>query len=123
MVDDFHNEREWANFMAGIHQIYPDAKIIELPNDHQAFHVMYDLTERIRVSGANVVHGSGIERGGVEPHWRALVDSNDRMIMAICFNMDVGDGLEFADDPGYPAKLATEAIRLSTSYVVYAMTH
>jgi hypothetical protein len=45
------------------------------------------------------------------------------MIMAICFNMDVGDGLEFADDPSYPAVLATEAIRLSTSYVMYAMTH
>ena len=123
MVDDLHNEREWAIFIAGMRQIYPDARIIELPNDHQAFHVMYDLTDRIRVPGANVVHGSGIERGGVDPHWRALVDSNDRMIMAICFNMDVGDGLEFADDPGYPAKLATEAIRLSTSYVMYAMTH
>jgi hypothetical protein len=26
MVDDFHNEREWAIFMHGIHQIYPGLK-------------------------------------------------------------------------------------------------
>src|SRR5262245_15834221 len=69
MVDDFHNEREWAIFMRGIHQIYPNAKIVELDNDHPAFHVMYDLTNRVRVPGANVVHGSGVERGGVDPHW------------------------------------------------------
>lgn len=123
MVDDFHNEREWAIFMRGIHQIYPDAKIIEMENDHPAFHVMYDMTNRVRVPGANVVHGSGVERQGYVPHWRALVDSNGRMIMSICFNMDVGDGWEFADVPDYPANLSTEAIRLGVSYAMYAMTH
>lgn len=123
LVDDFHNEREWAIFMAGINQIYPNANIIELPDDHPAFHVMYNLTKRIRVSGANVVHGSGIERGGVVPHWRGLLDSNGRMIIAINFNMDMGDGWEFADDPTYPADQSTEAIRLGISYAVYAMTH
>lgn len=123
MVDDFHNDREWAIFMRGIRQIYPDAKIVELDNDHPAFHVMYDLTNRVRVPGANVVHGSGIERGGVDPHWRALVDGQGRMIMSICFNMDVGDGWEFADVPDYPANLSTEAIRLGVSYAMYAITH
>lgn len=123
MVDDFHNDREWAIFMRGVHQVYPDAKIVELDNDHPAFHVMYDLSKRVRVSGANVVHGSGIERGGIDPHWRALVDDKGRMIMSICFNMDVGDGWEFADVPDYPANQSTEAIRLGVSYAMYAMTH
>ena len=43
--------------------------------------------------------------------------------MAICFNMDVGDGWEFADDPSYPERFASEAIRLGVNYVLYAMTH
>ena len=123
MVDDFHNEREWENFMAGIYQIYPDAQVEDLTDSDPAFHVLFDLKERIRVPGANVVHGSQIERGGVVPHWRAMRDSKGRMIIAICFNMDVGDGLEFADDPSYPEKYSGEAIRLATNYVMYAMTH
>jgi hypothetical protein len=123
MVDDFHNEREWARFMAGIHMIDPAARIEELQDDSAPFHVVYDLNERVRVVGANVVHSGGVERGGTFPHWRAMVDAKGRMIVAICFNMDIGDGWEFADDPEYPERLSSAAIRLGTNYVVYAMTH
>jgi hypothetical protein len=123
MADDFHNDSEWAQFMAGIHQMNPAMQAEELEDADSAFHVVYDLKERVRVPGANVVHGSGVERGGVVPHWRAIRDSKGRMIVAICFNMDVGDGWEFADDPAYPEKLSSEAIRLGVNYVMYAMTH
>jgi hypothetical protein len=123
MVDDFHNDTEWEVFMEGMRQIYPDAQVMELDASHPAFHVLYDFKQLVRVPGANVVHGSGIERGGVVPHWRAVVDSKGRIIVAICFNMDIGDGWEFADDPEYPAQFSTEAIRLGVSYAIYAMTH
>jgi hypothetical protein len=123
MVDDFHNEREWANFMRGMQMIDPAAAADELGDDDPAFHVMFDLKERIRVPGANVVHGDGIERGGAVPHWRAVRDSRGRMMVAITFNQDVGDGWEFADHPDYPEKYASAAIRIGTNFVVYAMTH
>jgi hypothetical protein len=123
MVDDFHNEREWANFMNGIRQVNPALEAEELEDPDPIFHVVYDMKNRVRVPGANVVHGSGIERGGVTPHWRAIRDPNGRIIIVICFNMDVGDGWEFADDPMYPERFASEAIRLGVNYVLYAMTH
>jgi hypothetical protein len=123
MVDDFHNDGEWANFMRGMRQVDPAAEVVELQDSDQAFHVLFDMKERIRVPGANVVHGDGVERRGYVPHWRAIVDRRGRMIVAICFNMDVGDGWEFADDPTYPEKFASEAIRLGANYVLYAMTH
>jgi hypothetical protein len=123
MVDDFHNEREWEGFMRGIRQINPTAEVIELEDDHPAFHVLFDMKDRVRVPGANVVHGSQIERGGTVPHWRAILDSHGRMMIAVTFNMDVGDGWEFADEPEYPERYASEAMRLGTNYVVYAMTH
>jgi hypothetical protein len=123
MVDDFHNEYEWANFMDGIHMINPRMEATELENGDPAFHVLFDMGERIRVPGANVVHGSGIERGGTVPHWRAIRDSKDRMNIAISFNQDMGDGWEFADDPYYPERYSSEAIRLGVSYAIYAMTH
>lgn len=123
MVDDFHNENEWANFMAGIQMIDSSARADELEDDDPAFHVLFDMKERIRVPGANVVHGSGIERGGTVPHWRAIRDSRGRIMVAISFNQDVGDGWEFADDPQYPERFASAAIRIGTNYVMYALTH
>lgn len=122
MVDDFHNEREWATFMEGIQQMGLGAEPEELPDTAPAFHVLFDV-ERIRVSGANVVHGSGIERGGTIPHWRGIMDSHERMMVAINFNQDMGDGWEFADVPDYPEAMSSQAIRLGTNYVVYTMTH
>ena len=123
MVDDFHSDREWAIFMRGMRQIYPEVEVVELDDSFPAFHVLFDLKDRVRVPGANVVHGDGIERGGTVPHWRAVLDSRGRMIVAISFNMDVGDGWEFADDPDYPERFANEAIRLGTNYAIYALTH
>lgn len=122
-VDDFHNEREWANFMKGIHDMYPAAEAQELTDDEPAFHVLYDLTHRVRVPGANVVLGSGIERGGIVPHWRGIFDSRGRMMIAISFNQDVGDAWEFADVPEYPERLSSEGIRIGVNYAIYAMTH
>ena len=122
-VDDFHNDSEWAIFMEGIHQIDPRAQAVELSDDDPAFHVVYDMKDRVRVPGANVVHGSGIERGGIEPHWRGIRDSHGRMMIAISFNQDVGDGWEFADDPDYPERFSSEAIKIGISYAMYAMTH
>jgi hypothetical protein len=123
LVDDFHNEGEWANFMAGMHAINPNFHSDELQPDDPAFHTVYDMSNRVRVPGANVVNGSQIERGGVVPHWRAIRDEKGRMIVAISFNQDMGDGWEFADIPDYPEKYSSVAIRLGLDYVVYAMTH
>ena len=47
-----------------------------------------------------------------------------RMIVAISFNRDMGDGWEFANIPDdYPKKYSSIAIRLGLNYVAYAMTH
>ena len=123
MVDDFHNEREWASFMAGVNRIMPNAQMVELANGDAIFHTVYDLSERFRVPGLNVVHGDQIERGGVYPHWRAILDDRGRVIIAICFNMDLGDAWEWADIPEYPEKYASLAFRIGVNYVIYSMTH
>ncbi len=123
MVDDFHAEREWEIFMTGVKKIFPDADVVELEDDHPIFHVIYDLNDRVQIPGANVVHGPGYERGGVVPHWRGVIDEKGRVMIAICFNMDVGDAWEFADDPEYPERFTSEAYRLGINYVLYSMTH
>ena len=123
MVDDFHNEREWRDFMRGIERMLPGHAVVELADDDPIFHTVFDLSERVRIPGMNVVHGSQIERGGVVPHWRGVIDDKGRVQVAICFNMDVGDAWEWADSPDYPERYAAQAYRLGLNYVIYAMTH
>src|SRR3954451_23459761 len=57
MVDDFHNEREWASFMAGINKIYPGREAVEIPDDHPIFRSVYDTTKPYHVPGYQIVYG------------------------------------------------------------------
>jgi hypothetical protein len=123
MVDDFHNENEWASFMDGIRRMFPNPTVVELPDDSPIFHTVYDLSHRIQISGYNIVYGQPYERGGITPHWRAILDDKGRIVVAACHNQDVGDAWEWADAPEYPERLASEAFRLGVNYAIYTMTH
>ncbi|MBK5294058.1 MAG: DUF4159 domain-containing protein [Acidobacteriia bacterium] len=123
MVDDFHNEWEWSRFMAGMELVMPAGQLVELPDDAPIFQTVFDLSHRVRVPGLNVVHGDQIERGGVYPHWRAILDDRGRVVVAICFNMDLGDAWEWADLPEYPEQYASLAYRIGINYIIYSMTH
>lgn len=123
MVDDFHNEREWEGFMSGVSRFLPEHDVVELDPDDAILHTVFNLSHRERVPGLNVVHGDQIERGGVVPHWRAVLDKRGRVVVAICFNMDLGDAWEWADLPEYPERYASMAYRLGINYLIYAFTH
>jgi hypothetical protein len=123
IVDDFHGEREWSDFMYGISRIFGDPRVEELENQDAIFHTVYDLSDRIRVPGYQIVRGQMYERGGIDAHWRAVVDAQGRVQVGIFFNQDLGDAWEYADAPEYPEKYASQAYRMGINYVVYAMTH
>jgi hypothetical protein len=123
MVDDFHGPREWDSFISVIDRVLPGHTFVEIPDDDAIFHTVYNLEERVQISGWNIVYGSPYERGGIVPHWRAVLDTKGRIAVMICFNMDVGDAWEWSDHPAYPEKLASLAYRLGVNYVVYAMSH
>jgi len=123
MVDDFHNEREWATFMAGIHKIFPDREAVEIPDDHPIFGVGYDTRRPFHIPGYQITYGQEWERGGIGGHYRAIMDDHGKVQVAICFNMDIGDAWEWADAPEYPGKYAGLAFRLGVNYVLYTMTH
>ena len=124
MVDDFHGPDEWANFEAGMKLIFPDRPIVEIPDDDAIFHVLYDLDQRFQVPGVQYLRsGQTWEHGGVTPHWRGIYDDKGRLMVAICFNMDLGDAWEWADDPRYEERYAGLAIRIGVNYIVYSMTH
>ena len=124
MVDDFHGATDWEHFMTGMLMIFPDRPIEDLTDKDEIFHVLYDLNERFQVPGEQYVWtGRTYEKDGYVPAWRAIKDDRGRVMVAICFNMHLGDAWEWADDPRYPEKFASLAFRLGIDYAMYGMTH
>jgi len=123
VVDDLHNEGEWADFMTGIKQAMPGHDWEELPETEQVFNVVHSLDRSTQISGYNIVYGQPYERGGYTPYWRGVRDEKGRIVAAAWMNQDLGDAWEWADDPAYPEKLASLAFRFGVNYMVYTITH
>jgi hypothetical protein len=125
IVDDFHGPAEWAEFSASMKRVFPDRPIVEIPPDDEVFHVLYDLDQRVQIPGVQAIwRGVTWEHPqGVPPHWRGIYDDDGRLLIAINFNMDLGDAWEHADDAFYPEPLTALAYRFGVNYVIYSMTH
>jgi len=124
MVDDFHGTLEWETFMASLRRIFPDRPVVEIPDSAEVFHVLYDLDQRIQIPGlAALRNGVTYEKDGTTPHWRGVFDDDGRLMLAINFNMDMGDAWELADEPYYPQPMTALAYRFGINYILYTMTH
>ena len=124
VVDDFHGTQEWAAFMAGMSRVFPDRAVRDIPEDDESLHVLYDLDTRVQIPGILFLRrGVTYERDGYLPHWRGIYDDDGRLMVAINFNMDLGDAWEHADWPQYPEHMTALAYRFGINYVLYAMTH
>jgi hypothetical protein len=124
MVDDFHGTREWDTFIASMQRVFPDRPISELSSDNPIFHTLWDMNDRFQVPGLQYVYsGRTYEFDGYVPHWRGIYDDHGRVMVAICYNMDLGDALEHADNPLYPQKYSEQGIHTFLNYLLYGMTH
>jgi len=124
MCDDFHGTREWAGFTRIMNQVFPDRPIVDIPNADPIFHVIYDLSDRYQVPGAQYLYsGRKYEYDGFEARWRGIYDDHGRLMVAICHNMDLGDSWEWADEPRYPEQFSSLGIKIATNYIIYSMTH
>jgi hypothetical protein len=125
MVDDFHGGEEWEGFVLSMKRVFPDRPIVEIPEDDEVLHVLYDLDEKVQIPGIRAaMQGLTYERpDGFPGYWRGIYDDENRLMVAINFNMDLGDAWEHADWPQYPEQMTALAYRFGINYVVYAMTH
>jgi hypothetical protein len=124
MTDDFHGTYQWQGFVESMQRVFPDRPIVEIEQTDEVWHVLYDLDNRVQIPGIRpLMFGQTYEEDGVTPHWRGIYDDDGRLMVAINFNMDLGDAWEHADDPRYPEPMTTLAYRFAVNYVVYSMTH
>lgn len=125
MVDDFHGGYEWSDFMQSMQKVFPDRPVVDIPESDPLMSIVFDIDQRIQIPGVRYV-GSGItweREDGYPAHWRGIYDDDERLIVAINHNMDLGDAWEHADYPLYPERFTSLAYRFGVNYVVYAMTH
>ncbi|HEU4620407.1 MAG TPA: DUF4159 domain-containing protein [Gammaproteobacteria bacterium] len=124
VVDDFWGTYEWSVFLDSIQRVFPDRSIVELEDDNEVLHVLYQLKRDVQIPGVSYVYtGQTWQRDGRVPHWRGIYDDDGRLMVAINFNMDLGDAWEHADNPAYPEPMTTLAYRFAINYIIYAMTH
>jgi len=125
IVDDFHGPAEWEEFAASLRRVFPDRAIVDLEDDDEIFHVLYDVDHRTQIPGIQAV-AAGVTWEhplGVPARWRGIRDDAGRLMVAINFNMDLGDAWEHADDAIYPEPLTALAYRFGINYLMYAFTH
>ncbi len=124
MVDDFWGTPEWARFAESMERVFPGRPMVEIDDGDSIFHTVYDLDNRYQVPGQWALRRLMPYRNdGSVPHWRGIYDDHGRIMVAIVFNSDLGDGWEWADEPTYPERYSALAIRIGVNYVVYSMTH
>jgi hypothetical protein len=128
VVDDFYGNAEWEVFREAMERALPGQPILEIEDSHSVMHVLYDIHERVRIPGLrHLRRGAGgtivVQPLEQPPYWRYIEDGRGRMVVAVNFNMDVGDAWEHADMPEYPEEMTALAYRFGLNYILYAFTH
>jgi hypothetical protein len=136
LVDDFWGDYAWENWQVEISQVLPPEEypMVDIPLDHELFHIVFDLDEVPQVPGIRSWEWSGdslegdysrYTTYGPEAHCKGIFDHNGRLMVVVMHNTDLGDGWEREGEHidyfrEYSAKLAYP---MGINIVVYAMTH
>ncbi len=125
VADDMWGVPEQQAIAETVNNLYPKRELVELGNDAQAFHMLFDLDQRYQILGQWARFNGMRPLDGVsyDPHFKGVFDEEGRMTIAVWFNNDTGDSWEWADDPSYPEKFSALGIRIMLNHIVYAMTH
>lgn len=128
VVDDFHGPAQWQVFMGVMSQVLPGHKVKDLDKNDELLHVLYELDQNTQIPGRRHLRGSAngavtVNMPYTPAYWRGISDEQGRLMVAINFNMDMGDAWEHADDPVYPVPMTSLAYRFGINYLIYAMTH
>lgn len=124
VVDDFHGVYEWQNFESVMHKVFPERSITPINIDTDVFSIHFEIDELLQVPGfRSVMSNRTWEKGGIIPGWYAIRDDEQRIMVMVNFNQDLGDAWEHADDEMYPQPFTGLAYRVGANYAIYAMTH
>lgn len=108
-ADDNYGLNE--SFRREIARVFPDQPMVEVPLDHQIYHLVYDFPRglpKIHEHDGEPAQGFGIFLGG-------------RLAVYYSYQSDLGDGWEDADVHGDPAEVREAALRMGVNLFAYAV--
>jgi hypothetical protein len=127
MLDDFWGPEHWQDFLVELAKIFPERRPRRLPIDHPLFHCFFDINEIKQVPGRGVTWNFGwgftLDNPDYPTTVHGIFDDDDRLMMVVTHNSDLGDGLEHTYDEFYPTRYSNEAYKLVINYIIYAMSH
>lgn len=126
LFDDFHGPFEWEHFAKEMKKVFPDREVVDFPKDHPIYSCFYKLDGYPQIAGlGSFMAGRSWEKGGFVAHLRTIFDDNQRPMLYVNWNTDMGDGWEWSNAEDYPGylKYTSLAYRMGINEVVYALTH
>lgn len=130
-ADDFWGSYAWSWWESQIRRVLPPGQypIVELPLDHPLFRMQFVVNRVPQIPSINYWMGSGgdtSEQGedSRTPTARAILDANQRVMVLMTHNTDLGDSWEReGDDPQYFYAFAVDGYALGINVVLYSMTY
>jgi hypothetical protein len=126
MLDDFHGPYEWDLTVRQLQRVFPDREIVELSPPHPIYTCFYRIEKYPQIPGlGSFFSGRTWEKGGFQPHLRAILDDAGRPMVLINWNTDMGDGVEWSNAEEYPGYIRWTALayQMLINEVVYSLTH
>jgi Domain of unknown function (DUF4159) len=130
-ADDFWGEYAWEAWAEQIAKVLPPAQYPpkDLPKDHPLFRSVFEIGTGVpQIASIGYWLGSGggtSERpDSTEPHARAIVDQQGRIMVLMTHNTDIGDSWEEeASNPQYFYEFSTKGYAFGVDAIVYGLTH
>jgi hypothetical protein len=147
-VDDFWGDAAWDQWSSEMARVLPPSEypIVDVPIDHPVFHAMFEITQfgqRVVDGGegdylpatavpqvTNINNwrrtGDTSERGAESDHasFRAILDKQGRIMVAMTFNTDMGDSWEReGEDPDFFRRFSPPGYRMGINILLYTLTH
>jgi hypothetical protein len=116
IVDDFMRN-EWYNFEEQMRRVLPKARIEPLDLSHEVFHSFFDIkTLQMPYPGNPYLQAEflGIHEDN---------DPSKRLLVAINYNNDIGDYMEWSDQGLWPVDTTNDAYKFAINYIIYGLTH
>jgi hypothetical protein len=125
IVDDFfdpgiHFGPEWTTFETAMRRVLPNGRIDELDVSHPVFNSFFEI-KSLRVP----YPGQWGERG-LMGEFYGIHEDNDpdnRLMVVINYNMDIGDYMEWSATNAYNPLPTNEAYKFGINYIIYGLTH
>jgi hypothetical protein len=125
-MDDFWGLEQREAVTEEMRKIFPDREMVKLNLKHEVFHTFFEVDTVMQIPNVNNACSGGNtweQRSEIDPMIFGISDDNQRLMVLITYNSDLGDAWEWMDQPCYPEKYSGQAYRMGINFMIYAMSH